>query len=171
MATRIKQASNSPQKIQLERSSHVYLRHVDADQFLTFATAFGLVEQTRDGEAIYLRGYGVDPYCYVVLPSTTGEKAFEGGAFVVKSKEDLDKAMKLPGAVYKDLSRLPGGGELVSLSTPGGGKIHPVWGQEPRTVAATEPSAQVKHLGPYNLPFTKNRKVDHAKQFQVPRFN
>jgi hypothetical protein len=158
MATRIKPSPNSPKKIQLERISHVYLRHIDPEQFVRFAADFGFIEEYREGEAVYLRGYGVDPYCYVVLPSTNGEKAFEGGAFVVKDKEDLDKSMKLPGATHKDLSHLPGGGELVTLSSPGGGKIHLLWGQKPRTVPAKEPSAQVQHLGPYNLPFTKARK-------------
>jgi hypothetical protein len=158
MSSRIKPSPNSAQKIQLQRLSHVYLRHVDSEQFLKFAAAFGFVEHSRDNKAVYLRGYGIDPYCYVVMQSNDGDKEFEGGAFVVKEKTDLDKAMKLPGATYTDLSHLPGGGELVSLSTPGGGKIHLVWGQERRTVPAKEPSAQVKNQGPYNLPFTKDRK-------------
>lgn len=96
IAARIKPTPNSPQKIQIERISHVYLRHIDAEKFLSFAEDFGFVEEARDGEAIYLKGYGVDPYCYVVLPGTNSEKQFEGGAFIVKSKEDLEKAMKLP---------------------------------------------------------------------------
>jgi hypothetical protein len=158
MATRIKPSPNSPHKIQIQRISHVFLRHPNPEKFLTFAKDFGFVEEARDGKAIYLRGYGVDPYCYVVLPSADGEKQFEGGAFLVKSKEDLEKGMKLPGATLKDLSHLPGGGELVSLSTPGGGKMHLVWGQEARTAPSKEPSAQVQHLGPYNLPFIKDRK-------------
>lgn len=158
MATRIKPSPNSSQKIQLQRVSHVFLRHPDPEKFLTFAKDFGFVEEARNGEAIYLRGYGIDPYCYVVLPSITGEKEFEGGAFIVKSKEDLEKAMKFAGAVRKDLSYLPGGGELVSFSTPGGGKMHLLWGQEARTAPNKEPSAQVQHLGPYNLPFHKDRK-------------
>jgi hypothetical protein len=169
MATRIKPTPNSPQKIQLERISHVYLRHIDAEKFLVFAKDFGFIDEAHDGEAIYLRGYGVDPYCYVVLPSTNGEKQFEGGAFVVKSKEDLDKAMKLPGATHKQLSHLPGGGELVSLSSPGGTKIHLLRGQETRTVPAKEPSAQVQHLGPYNLPFTKDRKGRKSEYFHPVR--
>ena len=138
MASRIKPSPNSAQKIQLQRISHVYLRHVDPEQFLKFATAFGFVEHSRDSKAIYLRGYSVDPYCYVITQSSDGKKAFEGGAFVVKEKTDLDKAMKLPGATYTNLTHLPGGGELVSLTTPGGGRMHLVWGQETRTVPAKD---------------------------------
>jgi hypothetical protein len=164
MATRIKPSPNNPQKIQLQRISHVFLRHVDPEKFLTFAKDFGFVEEARDGDSVYLRGYGEDPYCYVVQPSTTGEKQFDGGAFLVKSKEDLEKAMKFPGATRKDLTHLPGGGELVSLTAPGGGKIHLIWGQKPRAVPEKEPSAQVQHLGPYNLPFTKDRKGKLFKQ-------
>jgi len=158
MATRIKPTANSPSKIQLARISHVQLRHPDPERFLEFAEAFGLVEEARLGDAIYLRGYGKDPYCYVVLPSTNREKAFEGGAFVVNSKDDLEKASKLPGATRKDISHLPGGGEMVSLSSPGGTKIHLVWGQKTRDIPDKEPSAQVMNLGPYNLPFTKERR-------------
>jgi hypothetical protein len=167
MAMRIKPSPNTPQKIQLQHISHVFLRHIDPEKFLAFAKDFGFVEEARDGEAVYLRGYGVDPYCYVVLPSTTGEKQFEGGAFTVKSREDLEKAMKLPGATHKDLSRLPGGGEIVCVSSPSGGKMHLVWGQEPRAAPAKEPSAQVQHLGPYNLPFHKDRKGDSPKCMRV----
>jgi hypothetical protein len=166
MATRIKPTPNSPEKIQIQRISHVFLRHPNPEKFLTFAKDFGFVEEARDGEKIYLRGYGVDPYCYVVLPSTNGEKQFEGGAFLVKSKEDLYKAMKLPGATRKELPHLPGGGELISLSTPGEGKIHLLWGQEPRVAPSKEPSAQVQHLGPYNLPFTKDRKGRLTKRIR-----
>jgi hypothetical protein len=168
MATRIRASPNSPEKIQLERISHVYVRHVDPEKFLAFAADFGFIEECRDGEAVYLRGYGVDPYCYVVLQSTDGKSTFEGGAFVVKAKEDLDKAMKLPGATRKDLSHLPGGGELVTVSSPGGGKIHLVGGQEPRPAPVKEPSVQVKNLGPYNLPFTKERKGE-APQYSSAR--
>jgi len=163
MATRIKPTANSPSKIQLARISHVQLRHPDPERFLEFAEAFGLVEEARLGDAIYLRGYGKDPYCYVVLPSTNREKAFEGGAFVVNSKDDLEKASKLPGATRKDISHLPGGGEMVSLSSPGGTKIHLVWGQKTRDIPDKEPSAQVMNLGPYNLPFTKERRGEFQR--------
>jgi hypothetical protein len=158
MATRIKPTPNSPEKVQLQRISHVFLRHTDPEKFLAFAKDFGFVEELRDGEAVYLRGYGVDPYCYVALPSTSGEKQFDGGAFIVQSKEDLEKAMKLPGASHKSLSRLPGGGEMVSVTSPSGGNMYLIWGQKPRAAPPKEPSAQVQNLGPYNLPFHKDRK-------------
>ena len=164
MATRIKPTPNGPHKVQLERISHVYLRHIDPEGFLKFAADFGFIEECREGEGIYLRGYGIDPYCYVVLPSTDGKKAFEGGAFAVQTKEDLEKALKLPGATHKDLSGLPGGGELVTVTSPGGTIIHLLWGQKTRAAPAKEPSAQIQHLGPYNLPFTKDRKG------QLPRY-
>ncbi|KAH9205670.1 Glyoxalase/Bleomycin resistance protein/Dihydroxybiphenyl dioxygenase [Leptodontidium sp. 2 PMI_412] len=163
MATRIKPTPNSPEKIQLSRISHVRLRHPDPEKFLVFASDFGFVEEARVDDAIYLRGYGVDPYCYVVLPSTNGEKEFEGGAYVVKSKDDLDKAMKFDGAVRQDILHLPGGGEMVSLSSPGGTKIHLVWGQKTRVPPAKEPSAQVVNLGPYNSPFTKERRGEFQR--------
>ncbi|PVH68976.1 Glyoxalase/Bleomycin resistance protein/Dihydroxybiphenyl dioxygenase [Cadophora sp. DSE1049] len=158
VATKVKPTPNSPEKIQLERLSHVYIRHVNVQLFLKFAADFGFVEEFRDGEEIYLRGYGKDPYCYVVQPSTDGKPAFDGGAFVVRTKDDLEKAARLPGAVRKDLSHLPSGGELVSFKTPAGATMHLVWGQKERKIPSKEPSAQAMNQGPYNLPFTKERK-------------
>lgn len=158
MSTKINPSPNSPLKVQLARLSHVYLRHPDPERFLTFANDFGFVETHRDGDAVYLRGYGKDQYCYVLLPSENGKKDFEAGAWVVNSREDLEKALKLPGAVRKDLSNLPGGGHSVSVKSPGGTVINLVWGQEDREVLATETSAIVQSLGPYNRPFTKERK-------------
>ncbi|KAK6580070.1 hypothetical protein PZA11_007092 [Diplocarpon coronariae] len=157
-ATRIQPTPNSPSKIQIARVSHVYLRHPDPDKFLAFGQDFGLVEEARHGDAVYLRGYGVDPYCYVVLPSLDEKKEFGGTAFLVQSKEDLEKAMKLPGATRKSLTHAPGGGELVSLVSPGGTKLHLLWGQETRSVPDKEPSAQVISVGPQNLPFKKERQ-------------
>lgn len=158
MSTKITSTPNSPLKVQLARLSHVYLCHPDPERFLIFANDFGLTETHRDGDAVYLRGYGKDQYCYVLLPSKTGKKEFQAGAWVVHSREDLEKALKFPGAVHKDLSNLPGGGELVSVQSPGGTLINLVWGQEDREVLGTETSAIVKSLGPYNKPFTKERK-------------
>jgi hypothetical protein len=53
---------------------------------------------------------------------------------VLKSKDDFEKAMKLPGATCGDLNRLPGGDEMVSIPTPGKALNHLVWGQEDRGV-------------------------------------
>ncbi|KAJ5042689.1 uncharacterized protein L3040_004088 [Drepanopeziza brunnea f. sp. 'multigermtubi'] len=155
MSTRIKPSPNTPEKIQIQKLSHVYLRHADPEAFLTFAAAFGFEEEARDDDAVYLRGYGVDPYCYVVLGK---ERAFEGGAWTVKSREDLEKAMRLPGATRRDLVGVPGAGELVSVSSPGGTKMHLLWGQQTRAAPSTEPSAQVVSVGPANHPFMKERK-------------
>jgi hypothetical protein len=162
MSTRISPSLNSPLKVQLARLSHVYLRHSDPERFLIFANDFGFVETHREGDAIYLRGYGKDQYCYVVLPSKNGENEFEAAAWVVSSKEDLEKALKFPGAIHKDLSALPGGGELVSVQSPSGTVINLVWGQEDREVLGTETTVIVETLGPYNKPFTKERKGQSA---------
>jgi hypothetical protein len=158
MSLKIVTTPNSPLKVQLTRVSHVYLRHPDTEQFKKFAADFGLVEAHREGDVVYFRGYGRDQYCYVLLPSVDGTKKFEGGAWALKSKDDLEKALKLPGATHRDLSHLPGGGEMVSITSPGGALIHLVWGQEDRETLDHETSAIVKNLGPYNKPFTKERK-------------
>jgi hypothetical protein len=158
MSTKIVPTPNSPIKVQLARLSHVYLQHPNPEQFKAFAADFGFVETHKDENAVYFRGYGKDQYCYVLLPSENGMKDFHAGAWMVQSRDDLEKALKLPGALHKDPKDLPKGGQMVSVRSPGGTLINLVWGQEDREISKLESSAIVKNLGPYNRPFTKERK-------------
>jgi hypothetical protein len=162
---RIPPISNSPCKIQLSRISHVYFSHPDISRFETFAADFGLVEAGRDGDTVFYRGFGREPYIYVAKKSQSGEKAFLGGAFVAQTEGDFNKATQLPGAEIRDLSKAPGGGRSVEIPTPGGSKIHVVWGQQEREVPATAPTATTVNLGRYNTSLEKFRKGTPLQPF------
>jgi hypothetical protein len=149
---------NSPEKIQLARVSHVYLAHPDLDKFHEFAGDFGLVEAGRREDVIYYRGFGRDPCVYVASKSRTGEKEFGGGVFVARTEEDFVKASKLQGASVMDSNPAPGGGKVVSISSPSGTKIHVLWGQEERTEPEKAPSATEISKGEYNSSLKKLRK-------------
>ena len=123
---------NSPEKVQLSRIAHVYQKHPDLKKWEQFARDFGFVEVERQGDTIYYRGYGRDPYCVVASTSTRGRKEFGGAAFVAKTEEDFEKAKKIAGAKLVDISHAPGGGKMVSIPTPTSNLFHVIWGQEER---------------------------------------
>ena len=150
--------SNNPSKVQLSRIAHVYFEHDDLTKFVAFSKDFGFAEAGRDGDTIYYRGYGRDPYVYVASKSKTGKPKFLGAAFVAATREDFEKASKISGATVKSLEKTPGGGEMVTVLSPSGTIIHVVYGQEERSVEPQNlPSATHESHGPFNTPFEKNR--------------
>jgi len=152
------EVKNNPSKVQLERLSHVYFEHTDLKQFAAFAIDFGFVEQARNGDTIYFRGYGVSPYCYVATKSKNGKARFLGAAFVAQSQEEFDKAAKIDGAVMKDLNEAPGGGKMITFARSDDTFMHVVYGQEERKIETKqEPTATHESLGPINKPFEKPR--------------
>ncbi|KAH7024518.1 Glyoxalase/Bleomycin resistance protein/Dihydroxybiphenyl dioxygenase [Microdochium trichocladiopsis] len=173
---RIPDITNDASKVQLLRPSHVYVEHPNLDQFAKFAADFGLVEasRSRTGDTIYFRGYGRDPYCYVATKSRDSVPRFKGGAFVARSREDFDKAARMPGATLGSLTYCPGGGEIVTFTRPDNTFFHVVYGQKEREPdhhtqgtgaddynageTVHEPSAITESLGPFNTPFSKPRK-------------
>ena len=155
----IPEIKNDPSKVQLVRLSHVYFEHGDLKEFTKFAADFGFVEAKRDGDTIYFRGYGKDPYVYVASKSKSGKSNFRGAAFVAASREEFDKAAKIPGSTVKSLDGAPGGGEMVTIARPGDTFMHVVFGQEERAVETqAPPSATHESLGAFNTPFDKPRQ-------------
>jgi hypothetical protein len=130
---------NSPEKVQLSRIAHVYQKHPDVRKWEPFARDFGFVEAARQGDTIYYRGYGKDPYCIVASTSERGKKEFGGAAFVAKTEEDFEKTKKIAGAKVVDISHAPGGGKMVSISTPTNNLFHVVWGQQERDSPQSPP--------------------------------
>lgn len=161
---RIPTIHNSPEKVQLARVSHVYLQHPDLKKFEVFAADFGFVETGRDGQTIYYRGYGRDPYVYVASQSESNQKSFDGAAFVARTAEDFEKAIKLPGAVTLDISKALGGGQAVSIPTPGGSLIHVLWNQKEREIPPTHVSAT--HINKYDF----NASLEKHRKGQFQRF-
>jgi hypothetical protein len=156
---RLPQILNNPSKIQLQRLSHVYLAHPDLEEFHRFALDFGFQVARRDADAIYYRGYGRDPCCYVAQQSADGQKHFNGAAYVANSSADFDRTCRLEGASEVTESAAPGGGKMVSLRSPSGTQIHVVWGVQERDGAEVRvESATELHKGGYNTALEKTRK-------------
>lgn len=158
----IPEIKNNSSKVQLVRLSHVYFEHGSLKEFAKFAHDFGLIEEHRDGDTIYFRGYGKDPYVYVATKSKSGKPSFRGAAFVAASREEFDKAAKIPGSTVKSLEKAPGGGEMVTIARPGDTFMHVVYGQKEREVETQDvPSATHESLGAFNTPFEKPRQGTH----------
>lgn len=117
-------------KISLVRVAHIYYTHKDIDKANKFLLDFGFQETKRSGDRIYYRGTGSEPFVYC---ATAGdEDRFDGGAFVVESREDLDYAAEtLPDATpVHELHDEPGGGLRVTFKDPiDGFPFHLVYGQ------------------------------------------
>lgn len=124
---------NDP-RIRILKTAFVSYSHADLATARMFLSDFGLQIVKEDtGKVIYFRGYGSEPIVYVARQANSGESTFDGGAFEVESREELEKATKIAGAtqIYK-LDGYPGGGDIVTLTDPAGYKVHLVHGQVPR---------------------------------------
>jgi len=151
-----------PRKISLKRIAHVYYTHADIKKASQFLQDFGFEEITRQGDDIYYRGYGTEPFTYVATAGS--ENAFGGAAFVVDSLEDLEIASAtLPHATEIQDLKAPGGGKRVTFYDPVDDfPFHLVYGQEEKAVA---PPAELPELD-YNYPTHKNRSVNKTQRFK-----
>ncbi|TVY47502.1 Metapyrocatechase [Lachnellula occidentalis] len=149
------------ERINLVRLAHVSYKHVNIEKELEFLQDFGFTETKRVGERIYFRGYGTEPFVYVAEQAT--KDSFEGAAWVVESRTDLDLAVRiLPGAseVY-DLVDAPGGGQCVTFHDPVDGfPFHLVHGQVP-----VEPDNTFAELQ-FNFPTNKHRGVGEFQRLE-----
>jgi len=120
------------QRVRLLKTGFVVYNHVDMVKAKQFCLDFGLqiVRSNDDESEIYFGGYGPEPYCYVARKSKTSEPSFGGGAYVVESYEELEKAAAIEGASKVMDLDAPGGGRMVTLTDPAGHLVHLVHGQE-----------------------------------------
>ncbi|KAI1352431.1 glyoxalase [Xylaria sp. FL0043] len=163
-----------PRKIQLVRIAHVYYKYPDLEKAKEFLLDFGFTETKRvssknnsnndnndEGEKIYFRGYGTEPWVFCAIKSDKPE--FGGAAFVVESEEDLRIAADtLPQAsdVY-ELTDAPGGGRCVTFRDPvDGWRMHLVHGQERVDML----DISLPHE-PVNYPTEKNRPAGKFQRF------
>ena len=119
-------------RIRLLKTAYVVYYHADLNRAKRFLLDFGLTvaQESADGQEVFYRGYGNEPYCYVARASTTGHSYFGGGAYVVESRDELERATRIPGATpITGLANAPGGGEAVTLTDPASHKVHLVYGQ------------------------------------------
>ncbi|CAI4217647.1 unnamed protein product [Parascedosporium putredinis] len=130
---------NGSHKIQLARLSHVYCSHPNLDEFDRFAKDFGFVEEARDKDTVYYRGYGKDLSCYAVELSGNSPVRDNAG---------------------------PAGGRIVTLSSPSGTKIHVVWGMKERPAPTVAVSETEVEGGSANTALNKTRK-GHFLRFKL----
>jgi hypothetical protein len=124
--------------IQLLKTAFVIFYHADLSAARKFFLDFGMnIAHEVPGELIYFKGYGVEPFIYVAAQSKTGASYFGGAAYVVDSKEELQRAAQLESCT-EPLRELqgPAGGEIVTLTDPAGHLVHLIHGW---TEKAAEP--------------------------------
>lgn len=168
---RIGPVVNSPDKIQLNRLSHVYFSHCKIEKFDQFASDFGFEEAGRDSKAIYYRGWGQDSCAYVALRSENEANQFHGAAFVAETERDFIKSTQLEGASTVRNNSAPGGGKIVTIASPSGSKIHVLWGQQDRPAPEKPVSNTEIHKGGYNTTLQKLRKGMIQSNFLISTFH
>ncbi|KAI8931148.1 hypothetical protein NX059_011501 [Plenodomus lindquistii] len=116
-------------KVRVVRLAYVHYQHPNLQRAVDFLTDFGFEIADRNSNRVYLRGYGRDPFLNLAEQSPDGKRHFLGGAWVVDSASELEKAAALPGATaIRDNDHL-GGGKIVSVKDPNGIFVHFVHGQ------------------------------------------
>ncbi|KAB5515386.1 hypothetical protein GE09DRAFT_979794 [Coniochaeta sp. 2T2.1] len=108
--------SNSPSKVQLSRLGHIYFLSTPISKSSNFLPKTSASWRSHDARK---RGYCKDPYIYVALKSKDGKARCGGGAFVAASKEEFQKAAKIPGASAPMQINAPGGGQIRHLRPRG----------------------------------------------------
>ncbi|KAJ3962779.1 hypothetical protein N0V92_000465 [Colletotrichum tropicale] len=119
-------------RILLDRLSHVRYGHPDLQKAKEFFTDFGLTPVRETETKIYFRGFGIDQFCYVAEKTSDGRRKFRGGAWIVLSMAELEKAAKLPGSTPIADYDAPGGGKVVIVKDIVGEEITLIYGQQDR---------------------------------------
>ncbi|KAL3445420.1 Glyoxalase/Bleomycin resistance protein/Dihydroxybiphenyl dioxygenase [Aspergillus insuetus] len=122
-------------RIRLLATAFVVYHHRDLSKARQFFLDFGLsIAEEREGE-VFFKGYGSEPFIYHAVQAEDGKRSFQGAAYQVESRADLENAARLAGATPIAPFSAPGGGEIVTLLDPVGHKVHLVYGQEKTTTA------------------------------------
>lgn len=154
-------------QVRVTRLASVHYQHPDLEKVLQFYSDFGLIEERRTPDKVYLRGFGVDPYIYVAEQSSDAKRHFVGGYWVVSSEEDLKKAASHPGASAIYDNDGPGGGKVVTVRDPCGFLVGFVFDQRLRihdgTVGLLEQTSPTT-----NSPFDKPRKGNVRRFHNAP---
>ena len=85
---KIRENIDESKQIRLVRLSHMRYQHPDFKIISQFLQDFGMHLVKQTDEKMWWRGYGDQPYVYVV---EKGEMKFLGGAFEVESLADLER--------------------------------------------------------------------------------
>ena len=99
------------ERVRIVRLAHMVYAHRDLEAIAKFLIDFGFELEHETADALYYRGYGEQPYLYVVRKAD--EPAFLGGCWLVESRADLERAARIAGATSIATVDAPGGGEEV----------------------------------------------------------
>lgn len=119
-------------RILLDRLSHVRYGHPDLQKAKEFFIDFGLVPVHETETKVYFRGFGIDQFCYVAEKTNDERRKFRGGAWIVQSMAELEKAARLPGSTPITDYDAPGGGKVVVLKDIVGEEVTLIYGQQDR---------------------------------------
>lgn len=114
--------------VNARRLAYLIWEKPDPGKAVRFLEDFGLVEQARDEQSVFLRGAASAPFCYEIRQGT--HSVFVGFALEVASRDDLEKLAKLPEASEIETLDKPGGGWCVRLRDPSGFLVEAVCGQQ-----------------------------------------
>ena len=117
--------------IRLLKTAFVIYYHEDLEKARAFFLDFGMkIVEERAGQEIFFKGYGTEPFVYAARKAASGSgSSFGGAAYVVQSREELQRAQAIDLATPVAKLEGPGGGEIVTLTDPAGHKVHLVYGQ------------------------------------------
>lgn len=106
----------------------------DLDVMERFLVDFGMMRSARTDTGLFMRGTGAAHHIHVTRLGD--EPKFLGGAFTVESREELEKAARIPGATAVEPILDPGGGFRVTLTTPNG---HSIWIEHGAATVVAQP--------------------------------
>lgn len=152
--------SSTDSRILLDRLSYCRYGHPDLEKAKEFFTDFGLIPVLEKDDKVYFRGFGIDQFCYVAEKTSDGKRKFRGGAWIVQSMAELEKAAKLPGSTPIHDFDAPGGGKVVIIKDLLGEEVTLIYGQEDRVPEPREVPKPVmwntwedkKRLGEFQRP-------------------
>jgi catechol 2,3-dioxygenase-like lactoylglutathione lyase family enzyme len=135
--------------VRAQDTAYILFEVPDLERQQAFMEDFGLRLADRTDDALYLRGHGPAPYCYVASKGATPR--FLGAGFCVGSEAELQA---LAGATGQPVEAVdgPGGGQRVRLHDPDGFIVDLVWGR-----ADAEPLPTRRDPLPANTPDRKVR--------------
>jgi hypothetical protein len=116
-------------RLRLQATAFVIYYHADLAQARQFPIDFGLsVAREIPGKEIFFKGYGMEPFIYIARQARS-KSYFEGAAYEVESRAELDHASQIDGATPITSLNAPGGGEFVKLTDLVGYHVYLVHGQ------------------------------------------
>lgn len=115
-----------PALVKADSAAFILFEKPDLDRAEAFLKDFGLVRTERGDGALWMRGYGPEPFIY---QARKGAKSrFVGFALNLRSDQTVEAAGQALNAPIRSLEG-PGGGRAVALTDPNGFEIWLVGGR------------------------------------------